>query len=244
MESWDVMFTKTRVTAWVAVAVLGVAFGATPVFAAGGPPNPPPPPKSGPGSVPIGPSSLKPPAPGPNLNGPPAPPPQVLPNPPAGPFRLEAFRASNTSRMNYLTLSVTVEQTQPDGSDFAEEGPSATSETHALPHTIYVDLANANGQTLGPLPASIDVSSEGAAITYPKASLGTGNPIISATANYTLEVPGTMTAGTYTIELYTSNLAGNPMTFRVGPYDDGSWFDDVVGGVTTITPQLFINPCV
>lgn len=215
--------------------VLGSTVAALPAFAAPQPPAPPvATPRLGPPLTPPGP---------PLLAGPPFKP-VALPDPPSipatnGTFVLTAFTATSTSRMNFVNLSVTVTQNSPDGSDFAEN-PGSTTETHAFPDTVYVNLIAADGSVSGPFPATIDASSAGAAIVYTK----TGHSPVSQTADYTLEVPGTLPSGTYTFELYTSHTIGDAMTFRMGPYDDPSWADDIVRGTTAVTPSLYLSPCV
>lgn len=145
-----------------------------------------------------------------------------------GAFELTGF-SYKAPTMTQLDLTVTVTQTHPDGSDWAGN-PSAKSETHAFPQDIYITLTNSiTGQTVGTFPAGLTA---GSGITYPK---GGGSPNISATAEYVLNLPSTVGMGAYTLQIYSSHTARDPMTFRMGPYSDSSWFDDVVGGTSSFS---------
>jgi hypothetical protein len=172
------------------------------------------------------------------------------PNPPTN-FELSAFTAvalANTPGAYNFDLNLTVTQTSLDGSDVSEEPAGATSEFHAFPKTIYVEILNSLGtpiQVSGSTAVSATLVT-GTGITYPNS--GTGD--VSASATYELSLPNTIpaSAGGYTVEIYPPDYTGPTTagdlntaqleTFRMGPQDDNSWADDIVTGTTSLKPPV------
>jgi hypothetical protein len=176
------------------------------------------------------------------------------PSPPPSNFELTAFTASPTTGPGAYNfdLHLTVTQTSLDGSDVQEEPKGATSEFHAFPSTIYVELLNSSGtaiQVSGSTAVSATLVS-GTGITYGNTQTGD----VSANAVYLLSLPNTVPASPagYTVEIYPPDQTGPTAppgqtptlnqaqleTFRMGPQDDPSWGDDIVDGTTTLTPPV------
>jgi hypothetical protein len=146
---------------------------------------------------------------------------------------LAAVDMGTTSTYNF-DLAVTVAQTGPDGSDFQESGATATTEFHQFPQSIYVELSGAAGN-YGPFAATL-VTAGVPGITYSKnAAPGT---TVSSTADYYVAMPASVPMADFTLSLYSSNVQGDTMTFRMGPSADLSWGDDIVGGTTSVTAAV------
>jgi hypothetical protein len=158
-----------------------------------------------------------------------APPP---PNPPASmgsDFSLTGLTATPVKGdADTFDITVTVTQTQPDGSDFS---PGAKEETHDFPGTVNFVV---NGSTMqGPYAGTL-ITSPTPGITYPNVGPGIPAPQVSQSATYRLTLPSSVVLGTGdTLGIYSGSE--RKFIFRMGPSSDNSWADDVVSGVGQVT---------
>ena len=81
-------------------------------------------------------------------------------------------------------LTVTVAQTSPDGSDFG----TSTTEFHAFPSTIYVDVVDSSGTVESSAFAASLTTQGNPGITYLKTETGDK----SATATYQVMLPSSL----------------------------------------------------
>ncbi|AEJ38324.1 hypothetical protein TPY_0099 [Sulfobacillus acidophilus TPY] len=130
---------------------------------------------------------------------------------------------------NTFDVTVTVTQTQADGSDFT---PQVTEETHDFPGTVYFVVENGS-VTEGPYSATLTTSPT-PGITYPNLGPGPSAPQISASATYQLVLPSSVVlGGGDNLEIYPGS--NRQYIFRMGPSSDNSWADDNVSGVGQVT---------
>lgn len=159
------------------------------------------------------------------------------PLPPGSVFELTAFTAAASSSPGQADLFLTVAQTQPDGSDFNLNGVPSSTEFHAFPATIYIDLSAGASVTM--VPAELIPTDAGTGITYTQTTTGP----VSASAEYTLEIPSSLAdSSSITAAIYSVTTQGDPYTFRMGPASDPSWSDDVVYGTTSFSPVIPTSP--
>lgn len=174
------------------------------------------------------------------------------PGPGGSNFELTGFTASQTKTAGTYDLHVTVTQTSWDGSDAS---PSAPSEFHAFPKTIYLEIVRAGGKVVypghhGTLIGATLVTGEKTppGILYTNPGPGSKSSTVSATADYQVMLPkGVSLSNTDSFEIFGRGKQGNSYTFRMGPKwsskpskgsnddGDGSWGDDIVSGTTTMT---------
>jgi hypothetical protein len=154
-------------------------------------------------------------------------------------FELTGFTASQTNTAGTYDLNVSVTQTSWDGSDGSL---GSTSEFHAFPATIYLEIVGAGGTVVYPGPkgsliAATLITSGTPGITYDKPGPGpSGSSSVSATAEYQVMLPkGVSLTSSEAFEIYSSSTPEDVHTFRMGPYTDSSWADDIVSGTTTMT---------
>lgn len=162
----------------------------------------------------------------------------AAPTPPSN-FELTGFSASPVSGAPHTyNLTVTVAQTSPDGSDFG----TSTTEFHAFPSTIYVDIVDTSG-TVEPSAFAASLTTQGnPGITYLKTETGDK----SATATYQVVLPSSLSLTTgQDLAIVSPDETGpspgstglntaQTQTFRMGPVDDNSWGDDIVSGTASL----------
>ena len=168
----------------------------------------------------------------------------AAPPPPASNFELTGFSASSVSGSPHTyNLTVTVTQTSADGSDFGTGPNASTTEFHAFPSTIYVDVVNGSGVVQSSAFSASLTTPGDPGITYSKTETGDK----STTASYRVVLPSslTLTSGE-SLAIVSPDESGpapgsttlntaQKETFRMGPVDDNSWSDDIVSGTTKLT---------